>query len=374
MALKLGTLFARLLQCKLDQLAVIEIELELPQQYLDNRSIASRAKDIVSLLRQRRDKGWIAKLAALLDRVQSSAQDYLGGRLEHLRSFLASGSPDADNLSPDNVGTIKDLREALKEGKRLQKPVLVKVRGTLFPAALLTAGWWERKQQAGPLAIKWKNPLQEWLFRGFDLWAPSWDLCWGAADGKQADRRYFIAQLTEGDEADSLPVILESEKAKRLSEEFRDSWGGIEVVIVGLLGHRQQFEKKLPKNAKRDPLDYYISVEDENKRHKIKRLPASTDLYSGYLWKLVAPEEAVTQGAMLSLDQVYFVWEHTNFVAKEAVAYNLEGLAHKEELIARQHPGSRLVLLQKSHDIVPGKPEWSVEKFYNFYLLQGKDI
>jgi hypothetical protein len=88
----------------------------------------------------------------------------------------------------------------------------------------------------------------------------------------------------------------------------------------------------------------------------------------------VAPEEAVTQGAMLSLDQVYFVWEHTNFVAKEAVAYNLEGLAHKEELIARQHPGSRLVLLQKSHDIVPGKPEWSVEKFYNFYLLQGKDI
>jgi hypothetical protein len=77
---------------------------------------------------------------------------------------------------------------------------------------------------------------------------------------------------------------------------------------------------------------------------------------------------------MLGLNQVYFVWEHTNFVAKEAVAYNLDGLAHKEALIAKQHPGSKLVLLQKSHNVVPGEPAWSVDKFYNFYLGKGKEI
>ena len=250
-----------------------------------------------------------------------------------------------------------------------------KVRGTLFPAALLTEGWWERRQQgAASLAIEWKNPLQRWLFKGFDLWAPSWDICWGANDAKYADRRYYIAQLTEGDEADSLPVIIGTEKAKRLADEFKDSWGGFEVVIVGMLGHRWQFEKKLPKNVKREPTDYYISVEDDKKRHAISRVPAGTELYSGYLWKLLAPEEWMKGEEMLALNQVYFVWEHTNFVAKEAVQYNLDALEHKEGLIAKQHPGSKLILLQKSHAIVPGDPKWTVQKFYDLYLGKGKQI
>ena len=376
MAVALAEIFRRMRQCKLDQLATIEVEFNLPQEYLDSNSVAARAKDILDLLKQRSDRGWVDKILGLLNRLQSGAEPYLGGRLEHLQKFLV-GSRDTENVSPESVGTIKELREKLKEGKGLDKRdrVLIRVRGTLFPAALLTEGWWERKQQAAAsLKIEWANPLQQWLFRGFDLWAPSWDICWGAADSRQAEKRYYIAQLTEGDEADSLPVIIGPENAKKLSDEFRDSWGGFEAVVVGRLGHRFHFEKILPKNVKRDPQDYYISVEDENRRHKITRLTATTDLYSGYLWKLVAPEEWMRKDRMLGLNQVYFVWEHTNFVAKEAVQYNLEGLEHKEGLIAKQHPGSKLILLQKSHDIVPGKPEWSVENFYQFYLLQGKEI
>lgn len=75
---------------------------------------------------------------------------------------------------------------------------------------------------------------------------------------------------------------------------------------------------------------------------------------------MLAPEEWLKGEEILGLNEVYFVWEHTNFVAKEAVAYNLEGLEHKERFIAKLHPGSKLILLQKSHEIVPGKPKWSV--------------
>ena len=366
-------IYKRLRQCTEEQLAVVEVEMELPQAFLNQKAVATRAQTILNLLKGRSNKRWMTQIVQLLDRLQSGTEEYLKGRLEHLKDFLVE-SPLARGASAESVGTIRDLREKLKEGTALEKPVLIKVRGTLFPAALLTEGWWERKQGPGSLKIEWKNPLQRWLFKGFDLWAPSWDICWGAVDSKQTDKRYYIAQLTEGDEADSLPVILGTEKAKRLSDEFLDGWGGFEVVVVGTLGHRHQFDKILPKNVKRDPTDYYISVEDDNPKHKITRLTAATDLYSGYLWKLLAPEEWVAGERMLGLNQVYFVWEHTNFVAKEALDYGLEGLEHKESLIGKRHPGSKLVLLQKSHAIVPGEPTWSVEKFYNLYLGKGKEF
>jgi len=374
MAVTAKQIYERLCQCSEAQLARIEVNMQLPQEYLSQKAVATRAKEIVELLKHRPDKTWVDEITELLDKVQNATEDYLGGRLEHLKKFLVE-SPLTRDISPESVGTIKDLREMLREGEGLKKPVLIKVRGTLFPAALLTEGWWERKQQKpGSLAIEWKNPLQRWLFKGFDLWAPSWDICWGAVDSKEEAKRYYIAQLTEGDEADSLPVIFGTEKAKRLSDEFRNSWGGFEAVVVGRLGHRYQFEKTLPKNVKRNPTDYYISVEDDNARHKITRLTGATDLYSGYLWKLLAPEEWVQGEQMLGLNQVYFVWEHTNFVAKEAVAYNLESLEQKEGFISKLHPGSKLLHRPFSHALVPGEPKWSVEKFYDFYLGKGKEI
>jgi len=368
-------IYDRLCECNEAQLAYIEENLGLNQAFLAKAAVAARASEILKLLRTRRDNGWVSTIWALLDKVQSVAESYLGNRLVPIKDFLVE-SRFATNANPESVGTIKDLREKLADVGRLQKPVTIKVRGTLFPAALLTAGWWERKKTEKVLNIEWKNPLQRWLFEGFDLWAPSWDICWGAADSRDASdlKRYYVAQLTEGDEADSLSVIIGTERAKRLSDAFRDSWGGFEVVVVGRLGHRRQFEKRLPRNVKRDPFEFYIALDDDNPRHKITRLTAKTDLYSGYLWKLLAPEEWIKAEQMPGLNQVYFVWEHTNFVAKEAVEYNLAGLEHKERLISEQHSGNKLVLLQKSHAIVPGKPAWPMEKFYKFYLMQGREI
>jgi len=368
-------LYERLCACTTAQLDWIEEHLGLKARFTSQEIIASRARVIMELIRQRGDNSLLSILSQLIDDVQGNVEGYL---IHRLKNFLAE-SPDAENTSPDSVGTVSKLRAALKERTALQervleKPILIKVRGTLFPAALLTEGWWERKQKKDKSPpVSWKNPLQRWLFQGFDLWAPSWDVCWGVADPRQDAKRYYIAQLTEGDEADSLPVIIGPETAKRLSAEFRDGWGGFEAVVVGLLGHREQFAKKLPKNEKRCELDYYISVEDGRRKHGINRLPTDTDLYSGYLWKLLAPSEWFKDDT-LHLNQVYFVWEHTNFAAEAAVRYNLDSLAHKEELIAKQHPGSKIIMLQKSHDIVPGQPEWSVEKFYQLYLMQGKLI
>jgi hypothetical protein len=68
------------------------------------------------------------------------------------------------------------------------------------------------------------------------------------------------------------------------------------------------------------------------------------------------------------LNQVYFVWEHTNFAKQGAVAYNLESLEHKERYLRDKR--GELVLVQKSSPLVPGEPEWSHEEIYN--LLTGK--
>jgi len=369
--------YEALCNCSAAQLDYIEEMMALDSAFVSRDVVATRAKVIIGLLRQRKDTGWLAKIEELINKLKGGLDDYFLNRLALIKEFLVK-PPEPLNTSPEASGTIRDLRRNLEEiGKRggLKKPELIKVRGTLFPAALLTAGWWERKQSDKSFNIAWKNPLQQWLFKGFDLWAPSWDISWDFDGRHQNVNPYCIAQLTDGDEADSLPVIIPAEKAKRLRDEFRDSWGGFEVEVTGMLGHRYQFLKKLPKDLKGEPLDYYISLEDNNKKHKISRLVTETELYSGYLWKCVAPKEWMEGEKLLGLGQVYFVWEHTNFAAKDAVNYNLDGLRHKESLISKAHPGSELILLQKSHAIVPGEPIWPVQQFYELFLgKKGKEI
>ena len=103
-------------------------------------------------------------------------------------------------------------------------------------------------------------------------------------------------------------------------------------------------------------------------RHRISILAEETGIYSGYLWKCVAPLSWMENSRDLHLNQAYFLWEHTNFARQEAVAYNLDSLAHKEEYLRARH--GDLVLIQKSSPLVPGKPEWSHEEIYD--LLSGK--
>jgi hypothetical protein len=64
-----------------------------------------------------------------------------------------------------------------------RQPKLVQVHGLLYPCALLVSGWWESQLEKIE-GTQWHNGIQEWLFRGFHAWGPSWDFTW---DFEQAE-------------------------------------------------------------------------------------------------------------------------------------------------------------------------------------------
>ena len=268
--------------------------------------------------------------------------------------------------------SVDDLRtKLLHSGVQLDTPQPIIVTGTLFPCALLSSGWWDKAKSASPVDIQWRDEIQEWLFNGFDLWGPSWDFSWDFQNWERSKARpYFIAQLGDGDEANSLPVLIPGEKAKKLQEYIDASgqWGGIEAAVTGVLGHRRHFERYLDPGAIEifgGLLDYCLWIDLDDKAHGIRPLRHPTGLYSGYLWRCVAPEALVTD-RLPALRDVYFIWEHTNFASKDAVAYNLDSLDRKEEYLRRKF--GKLVLVQKSSFLVPGEPTWSQREVYDILL------
>jgi hypothetical protein len=269
---------------------------------------------------------------------------------------------------------VERLRFKLLHGVELPKPIRITVRGTLFPCALLTSGWWERHADETRAGEDWDDKVQQWLFNGFDLWAPSWDFTWAieAARTGQAPTR-FVAQLGTGDEADSLPVFLAPELARRLAPHFNAGWGGIEAEVTGLLGHRSHFKRRYKEaDSFGGMLDFCLWADDDPPRHRVE-IPKGnpgTELYSGYVWKCVAPLEKWLHHRPLSLRDVYFIWDHTNFAKKSAVAYSLDALEHKERYIERQI-GGPLVLLQKSSELVAGECKFSPTEAYDIIIRGG---
>lgn len=250
----------------------------------------------------------------------------------------------------------------------------ITVSGTLFPCALLTSGWWEQHTRAEIKKIRWHDEIQEWLFRGFEEWGPSWDFTWDFENWDAGKTRpYYIAQLGSGDEANSLPVLLPRDKALRLADNF-ERWGGIDADVTGLLGHRTHFAGYIDERALDlfgGLLNYCLWLDPDDKTHRIEPSTAQTDFYSGYLWQCVAPRKFIDNGKP-SLNDVYFVWEHANFASSDAVKYGLDGLQHKVDYIQRMYPGEELVLVQKSSRLVPGTPAWQAQDIYR--LLTGKKI
>jgi hypothetical protein len=286
-------------------------------------------------------------------------QDYLNGVLT------------PTELANQGVLNVDELRRKLLQVKTIPDPVCVTVRGTLFPCALLTAGWWDRHETSARATLKWHDNIQKWLFTGFDLWGPSWDFTWDA--GHDTPNSYVIAQLGYGDEADSLPVLIPRKDVCGLTAFFQENWGGGEVEVTGLLGHRSQFVKAhYGVELVGGLLDYCLWIDEDNRQHGISALNYETEIYSGYLWKCVTPRAWTDLGKTLTLDKVYFIWEHTNFCSQEAIKYNLESLNHKEEYISRMH--GDLILLQKSSQLVPGDPLWSTGEFYDVFLQKKKRI
>jgi len=212
------------------------------------------------------------------------------------------------DLSFRGTEAVDQLRKKLLKMSRLKEPAQMTVRGTLYPCALLSPGWWDRQEKSKKIKPLWSEPLQKWLFQGFDLWGPSWDFCWDFDENHDHLNPYFISQLGDGDESDSIPILIPHDKAEKLREEFREGWGGVEAEVTGLLGHRDQFSK-VPGGLGRvgGLLDYCIWLKTDEKGHKIALLCDETELYSGYLWKCVAPAKWLEEKSALDLNQVYFI-------------------------------------------------------------------
>lgn len=343
--------------------------------------------------------------AAASGGVAAGAAGYAAGRdIHNTQIYLISrgvmphmpfmGDPSQPwDLIPEGPIEVNELRKMLLQvdpiGK-LPKPKLIKeVKGTLYPCALLSSGWWERQEEGKAFEPEWNDGVQAWLFHGFHEWGPSWNFTWDFESlEKDKVKPYFIAQLGDGDESNSITVIIPHEKAKKLHEEFRQRGGelrltvsGLDVEVTGLLCHRPQFLKaaglSLAEAAslglRLDILDYCIWLKEGETGHKISLRRNETKIYSGYLWKCVAPKNWFDENKSLGLNQVYFIWEHTNFVDKDAIDYNLDSLKHKESYIIERH--GELVLLQKSSLLVPDEPKWSMQDFYDFLVgKKGKEI
>jgi len=303
---------------------------------------------------------------------RSNAKNYLITRGGDPYKPYPGGPKESVDIDFLGEETAESLRRKLARGRlQLKKPRKISVVGTLFPCALLSSGWWEKHSGGQTRSIRWRDELQEWFFHGFDEWGPSWDFTWDF-EGKAKRHEYFIAQLGTGDEANSIPVLLTTAKARKLREQFADHWGGMEARVTAVLGHRRHFVNKVAKEKLElfgGLLDYCLFVDDDKKEHEVVPRRDDTSIYSGYLWKCVAPKVLYGDGKKLRLRDVYFLWEHVNFASKDALDFGLESLESKERRI-RDRWG-KLVLVQKSSSFVKGVPSLSGDAVYN--LLAGKD-
>lgn len=298
-----------------------------------------------------------------VDAVFSQHLQHMRGQLwayAKSRRALDAGAATTSKRSA-KVKHVSELRSTLEKGPILASPQLETVRGVFYPAVLLTPGIWARPK-GGDAAepIKWRTPLQDWLFSGFEEWAPSWDI--NASDDDASDRPFF-GQLGHEDEAFSLLVVVTGASAKHVLKKLIGEGEMVcSVEIECSLIHRRHARATVPRRMRTwgKTFDYCLLVNlDEG--HRIERTDV-TEPYSGYLWQCVSPKDWLGKREVPDLVDAFFVWEHTNFASPEARDYGLEALAHKRAYIER-HFGE-LDLVQKSAPILSGKPKLATESFY----------
>jgi hypothetical protein len=251
----------------------------------------------------------------------------------------------------------------------------ITVEGAFFPAVLLYTGWWEG-EHGDRLAnqIDWRSDddIKRWLFSGFEEWGPSWDL-----NPPQGSGDYLLGQIGSRDEADSIALIAAGEKASKLRERLASSSNAFSVRARGFLQPAQEItDAELRRRIEQwgKTFNYCVYVSPNEQGHFAEPHGEAQVLYSGYLWQCWLPESLaqysgeVESGVKLlkppRIDEVYFVWEHTNFARPDAVAYNLDSLRHKTEFLKSKH--NDLILVQKSSALVEGEQALRQEDFYNF--------
>jgi hypothetical protein len=285
---------------------------------------------------------------------------------------------DEESKRPENLHyNIDELLEKIKSGKLSRENPNLIATGTLFPALLLYPGWWDRrKDKTFTFDLAGCNDLQKWLFTGFEKWAPSWEISL-----EKKDNPYLLAQLAVDDEANSVPLIIPSEKTNEIRDYFLNHKAPLTVEVIGELCHRSDLsDDLLGDNLLSAAItDYCIIVRKDKIEHGVRILGKST-FYTGYLWQCWAPsgviEMAKKESRSPRLNEVYFAWEHTNYGSSEALKYNLDGLEKKrryiqKELSSRVNP-IKLVLVQKSSILVPGRPEFPTRIFYESLLREGQ--
>ncbi len=329
---------------------------------------------------------------------KSRCGDYLkGGAAKSL--YYTNVELDEDILQRHNErgGDIEagELKDKLKSKSVLKRPTLLTVKGHFFPSALLSFGWWERVNKHLESDIKWKDPvLQRWLFTGFEQWAPSWDL------NDWSDEKPFklIGQIGENDEADSIPVLIKSErKAKEVREQM------VQRVVAnanvrGLLCHESHLRSWYLDNLdERDTAfletikemtsaQYYLILLDQVESHKVDILDKKVDFYSGYIWQCWSPKEWVPSNPYdTHLPGAYFLWEHTNLAQPDVIKYGVDSLHRKVHYLNKRLQeqlglSGEVVLLQ--HLMPEGrlcgdtgdsiKPAIPTEQFRNLFLSRDE--
>ncbi len=345
--------------------------------------IASEVKDLMSYVNAvsiLRPKGSAAsevsakvvemiERTTLVARFTSTFNDYCGDFLKFGagKSLALANAPLDEEIlrkHEEDGGRISvgELKANLNTVSILRNPRLLTVTGHFFPSTLLSFGWWEKVKevQRRESEIKWKDPvLQRWLFSGFEEWAPSWDV----NDWSSEKPFKLIGQIGEYDEADSIPVLIKSErKARELRSRLMDRLVA-NANVRGVLCHESHLrsgvdtldenesaflESMRHMNSKQD---YFLILLDDD-RHGVEILSEKVDFYSGYIWQVWAPKEWVSPNPYETLFQgAYFIWEHTNLAQREVLKYSLDSRDRKVEYLrrrVREHMelSGELVLLQ----------------------------
>lgn len=322
------------------------------------------AERVESLMTSRSGRSGVKSAPSEMSPDKYRCGDYLkGGAAKSL--FYTNVDLDEEILRRHNErgGDIEagELKEKLKSASILQRPRLLTVKGHFFPSALLSFGWWERVNKQVERDIQWRDSvLQRWLFTGFEQWAPSWDI------NDWSDERPFnlIGQIGENDEADSIPVLIKSErKAREVREQMKERVVA-NANVRALLCHESHLRSWYLDNIdERDTAflnsikemtsaQYYLVLLDQVESHWVDIFDRKVDYYSGYIWQCWAPKEWVPENPYdTRLPGAYFVWEHTNLAQPDVIKYSLDSLDRKVQYLNKRlqsalNLSGELVLLQ----------------------------
>jgi hypothetical protein len=305
----------------------------------------------------------------------AGVESFIKGTVTYVRAFGGRDPRSVDRGATSTV-SIAQVRRKLMRAPPPNIATELTVEGVFFPAVLLCSGWWERRRGVALAdATKWRNDLQHWLFSGFEQWGPSWDV--NPADNPT--ERYLIGQIGEGDEADSLPVIIAASKAADVREQLAGGAQAFTVRARGFLCHRRniadtELQQRILQWGK--SFDFCLIISPNEPQHFVSPRGDAPDVYSGYLWQCWLPQTLATfdgetdkESAILKpprLTDVYFLWEHTNLTKDGAVRYNLDSLHHKAAFLRKEH--GDLILVQKSSNLIEGEQALSRDDFYRFVM------